>query len=63
MSKFGCAREVEILTQLRSGAIGAELLEHTSKCADCADLMTVVNSLRREADSLADMPIPDAGRV
>ena len=63
MTDLVCLREQEILDGLRSGELSVEQLSHIASCPTCSDLETVVSFLRREAEALEVLALPEAGIV
>jgi hypothetical protein len=63
MSDLSCDREQEVVSALRRGAFGSELLRHTTTCAVCADVVAVSEFLREEARLANQSPLPDASFI
>jgi hypothetical protein len=58
-----CDREPEVMEAVESGRL-AELEPHISTCAACADLVVVLQAMRRESDAaFADVRVPSSGLV
>lgn len=58
-----CKYEQEVVIALRSGPLSHELHAHVRGCAECSEVMLVLEFLQRDADSMGEIPIPDADRV
>ena len=63
MSDFGCAREQEVVSALRSGGLGQDFLRHTATCLVCADVVAVTEFLRKEATLADNLPLPYANVI
>jgi hypothetical protein len=63
MSEFGCDREQEIVSALRSGALGPHLLRHMAACAFCADMVAVTQFLQEGAGLTSEAALPDASFI
>lgn len=58
-----CRYEQEVIRALRSGLFSQELHAHVGGCAECSEVMLVAQFLQRDADSMGEIPIPDADMV
>lgn len=58
-----CQYEQEVMTALRFGPLSDELHAHVTGCAACSEVMFLAQFLRRDADSMSEISIPDADLV
>jgi hypothetical protein len=63
MNDFSCDREQEIVSALRSGTLGPDLLRHTDTCPVCADVVAVTQFSQEEARIALELPLPDASFI
>jgi hypothetical protein len=63
MNASPCKYEQEVTTALRFGTLSHELYAHVIGCAECSEIMLVAQFLQRDADSMREIPVPDANRV
>ena len=63
MSDLSCDREQEVIAALRSGALGPDVLRHSSTCSVCADVVAVTEFLQGEARLASQLPLPDASLI